>query len=622
MSRSPADTPAQPSPGAHRAGEAAAPWAQHLLFVLIAALLAVRHLFMFHARTHLFHIHLLTENFQNIDRGTLWVRGEELGNTGLLVGGPLYVWLSYPARLFDNPVLGMHVVYFALNLVCLGAWFYCATDDLLPRRTRWLAAVVLAVLPENAIDLAENMTMMSMLLLPLFVTFVRGLRPGSWRWMVVPGVVAGMAACVHQAALTFVAVLGAALLLQPELRWRRTGAALAGLALVVATIALPSLAVAPPPPGMPVDLGASESPWNTLPYRLTNLLGYPAAVGGLLLAVVWWIRGRAKPGHKVAVLWLLLGGLGAAVALTARDALRNELGAPVPQWRDVRFGVLNPARAVLIAAAAWWLHDHLRRRLPQVIRSELALPLAAALATLALAVPTTLDAQQRYRSRFRPGDALPCRYRLFASDVRSSRHLYPLYAALADDPDVRSGRPLAWSESFLSYDMIMVTRWQDRRPPPSAVERATTVMVPRLPRADLAGLRNTRDYVLGLAVSNVRDARRAIPAAGGPIPLWPWTLTQKRRWLLVAGRGVPAGARVRLAAEASGKTVRVRPVDGCTFSERGDPHFQYHLFDLTRLPAGARDLRVTGATPADPALAPQVLLLPRRRPGRTVLPRP
>ena len=83
----------------------------YLLLLLLAAALGLRHLHLYYTETNILHLEPLADAFLRITLGQGWLStGQELGESRVTFGGPLYTWLSYPALLLSrNPVTGLHL---------------------------------------------------------------------------------------------------------------------------------------------------------------------------------------------------------------------------------------------------------------------------------------------------------------------------------------------------------------------------------------------------------------------------------------------------------------------------------------------------------------------------------
>ena len=90
-----------------------------LLYLLLCALLAARHLSLYYGHTEFAHFGQIARSLALMEQGQLWFAGSELVQTGLRLGGPIYYWLHLPALLFHNPVVGLHLYYSLLELAAI-----------------------------------------------------------------------------------------------------------------------------------------------------------------------------------------------------------------------------------------------------------------------------------------------------------------------------------------------------------------------------------------------------------------------------------------------------------------------------------------------------------------------
>ncbi len=338
-----------------------------LLFLLTAALVGVRNYIWSRTGSMASHLAELADSVTALRAGPFAVKGVEIADTGLSIGGPVYAWLNAPALLFDNPVRGVEWTYLIYMVAALGVWIFCPTEPLLPRRTRLVAALPLALFCELHVELIENTTLLGILAVPLFVVFLNGLRARSaWR-MLAPGVLAGFSLQVHVMTLFLLPILGLGVLARRE-RWLQRGLAL-GLGLAVVVLAFLR--------AYSGESGVAEgSAWSWLQLqswmgpiqtRAVALVAYPAALLGIGVTAARWVRRPAASlGATLAVIWLLAGitlicvgyAYNPVEAFDPYAALPFEWLAPlVAVDLEHRFALVNPARAVLMAVAAIWIHE-------------------------------------------------------------------------------------------------------------------------------------------------------------------------------------------------------------------------------------------------------------------------
>ena len=104
------------------------------------------------------HIDNLFYDFAQIDAGHWWVEGPHLAESGFQLGGPMYAWLHLPARLFPNPVTGLHLTYGAYQVAAILALVLMARRIALPTGAVWTAALMIAADGWLVQPLIENST--------------------------------------------------------------------------------------------------------------------------------------------------------------------------------------------------------------------------------------------------------------------------------------------------------------------------------------------------------------------------------------------------------------------------------------------------------------------------------
>jgi len=436
----------------------------HAVVILALLVLGLRHAqTMLQGSEHL-HLQILIGLFDWIDAGRLWVRGEELGNTGLYLGGPLYAWLSYPARLLsDNPMLGLHLTYMLVEAACLLVWFYTPTAPALSRRARLVSGLALALMVESKVFICQNDTLMGMLAVPLFVTFLWAIRSTSWRAMALPGVLAGLAVCLHQMALFLLPAMGVTLLVRREMFLPRAAAGIVGMLATVALFTVPGLVMDNRSivDGPPVQMGG-----DVLAFALsfcTNMVGYPTAlVGALLVGLALARRQQVLSGEQLALIWFLVGGASLILLLALRQMAVDPMSTPPPTYRDVRFAMINPARAVLMAAALLWLYDRAaqaleRRSLPRPTEAQ-ATAVAAVVSMVVLALLVA-----RGVARLEQEWALQTVDGRIESPRRTST-TFMLHDSLSRDPAVIAGKLPDPMGPLFHLDLAAAVKWRHFSP--------------------------------------------------------------------------------------------------------------------------------------------------------------
>jgi hypothetical protein len=337
----------------------------HVLVLLFASVLGVRHMALHFGYSEFAHIAEIVDSLALMDQGQWLFPSSDLWETDIRGGGPLFYWLHYPARFISkNPVLALAVYYALLEGLAIGAFLVGALRwRVFPEEITWAAALLLCFYSGHKLVLAENMTLAVDLTIPALPALIMALavaerRPDRGRHLlplVFVGVLLGLAQQIHLTVIFLVPGLVAAVGLTPGPRLRRLLALLAGWGLVLVAFAP---ALEPPPPA---GDGVAELWWMLLEQfsaadlavSLITLLFDPLSILGLSLAAAAWTRGRGtdpsglatRTALAIAAAWLVLPGL----LLTVACSYLQTMG-----W-DSRHGMIYPARAVLGATALFWL---------------------------------------------------------------------------------------------------------------------------------------------------------------------------------------------------------------------------------------------------------------------------
>ncbi len=363
---------------------------QLTLFFTALALVGAQHVAGFLQGAELVHLADLIRDLYAMAQGSAWVQGPELAETGVAPGGPMYVWLHTPGRLLHDPVLGIHGVYLAWELLAVLLWALAARRGVLSPAAAWTGLILLVGMPRPALALLENGTIAGLLVAAGFALGLVVLQRPRVGWSLLAGVLFGAAIQCHLFGLLGLLALGGVVLLQREHRLRRLLGLLVGAGLVVA-LCVPGMDLTSEAGGTDVSFGFAQ-----LVPGLLSAVTEPA-VRGLIYQLFqpWWL---ALPGLAAAVWMLVRGGPGRAGAgfvlawfglyvLISLPSVTQVSGAydadvlAVCQDRMARMvGLSAPARAALMGLALWLAFALCRRWVPPVRRlPEVALPLVAAL---------------------------------------------------------------------------------------------------------------------------------------------------------------------------------------------------------------------------------------------------
>ena len=489
-----------------------------LLLLLLAVVLALRHLHLYFTETNILHLEPLADSFLRMTLGQGWIStGQELGESRVTFGGPLYTWLSYPSLLLSrNPVVGLHLCYYLLELAGLAVWMLWPAGGKLPKEVRWLGAVMLALYPEAKVELCENATVMAYLLPPVMITFIWSLRDRAWKSMLLPGALLGAAVQVHAMAAVLAPALLLALIHDRQLAVRR-GLALCAGALLVGLVSLSaeSYSVQQGADIMSYIWSHFSSPRMAL--GLLHLVKDPLVLLGVALLVAARRRGeRLSTVMVLALAWLVLGVLGASIVYARESTIFFPF---MP-----RFALINAGRVVLAGAGAWWLLRALDRRLQgRIIRRlspTVAVPIILAAATLYMA-PGLVRGYRSLDAEYGRVASGPCLCELLDSH-NLSRFRKRSFDDLLDLPPLLNAPVRVEPYDRLGRELSTAQIWQPATGgawPPRMPGAGTVAAAPLTPRFD---------------ISRIPGARRqgnlfAIP---GCLPVDPSVLTNEGRLML------------------------------------------------------------------------------------------
>ena len=321
---------------------------QGVLFMLIVVLLALRHLAIFYSVAEFPHFPQVVNAFKHLDSVDPWVQGTAMWETRLQLGGPLFFWLNYPVRLFDDPVVGVHVYYFLLELsvICLWLLWGPRTMGLTPELS-WVGGFFLALAFNSKIIVCENMTMAVYLAVVLFLAFVWAVGKQSAKPMALVGLLLGMTVQVHVATLALAVPIVAVVWLERRQRARRL-LVLGAAWLVVVLVSLKGIHTLDQQHGSyALTQLLTRFSWGNLASRLFLSYGFPLTLLGLGLGIYTWYKdGTRSVALKLTILWLVFPYVLLSVALAYMGG---------HQSNESRYAMLNPARAVLAGMGLTWL---------------------------------------------------------------------------------------------------------------------------------------------------------------------------------------------------------------------------------------------------------------------------
>ena len=430
----------------------------------LSTLLAASHFLHFVTDSEFAHFGDLVSAFTALNSGHPFVLGPELAETGITLGGPMFYWLSYPSWLFENPVVGIHVWYFALEWGSLAAWLCLGRWARLHRHVLWISAFLLVVYPENRQLFCENLTVAAYLGIPLFMSGVVGLRARHWAAMIAPGVLLGLSFMVHHLAAVFIGAFLLVLLLRRPLPLAKV-AVLSGVMLL--TYAPVTLLVPTTTNVHDVERLFADDLYGLVPNPVDWLLTivhygrYSLFVPVLVVAAfAGGFKAGERHGLQLAIPWFA----GVFLVVTAYLALISNLEGAY------RMGIANPARALVASVALVWLLESARGRLPRqwrAVASPDLLLTAGCIAGTLLLGGGGLYAKARWDSYFEQVRQTQCTNRLLGEDFNKPSYIsYVLYRAMAEaglgaPASVHSQAPVGWNVQFIPNALSWLSYHQD-----------------------------------------------------------------------------------------------------------------------------------------------------------------
>ena len=459
----------------------------HVLPALCAAIVGLRHLLTYYCFAHLLHPVELAEGLRALDRGELWsIRGQQLGDTPLQVGGLLYTVMMLPARLVDNPVLGIFLWHCVMELLAIGVWIVLGLRSGVRRELVLGAALFLALYAEPKLEPLENHTVMCFVAIALFAVLLTALRSSRLWPMVLAGVLLGLAVHLHQSSVALGPAELVAVLAWPEHRWRRLLALTAG-GTAVLLLALPGLHIIEPG-----ELHPSRKKWADIPlvlvyiHHLGVMFRYLLATVGFSVLLVGFVERRWRGSLTwLSLSWFLLAGLAASGMLLF-------FGEVAGERIEMRYAVLNPARAVLAALGlVWllhWLNKAVRRLTGRIVRATHVLT-GLALVSVALLVWQVLHHRAEYLATYRRESTQTC-YFGYSTHSRYGRYFRLLLDELHPCWEPVHGKQVhvKTDESFAGF-VGLLWAWHGGYPGRQEQEgESISLVMPRMPRVDVSTL--------------------------------------------------------------------------------------------------------------------------------------
>ena len=545
-----------------------------LILILLVGTLALRHVVVFFTAAEILHLEALADSFAMIDNGQAWVGGQLLGGSGVRFGGPLYSWLNYPARFWDNPVLGVHINNFGLELASLLVWLFWPTRGALRQDLRWIAGALLVLYPEPKMEVCENAAVMLHLLPPLLVTLVWALRGRSWISMLLPGALWGAALVVHASSAVLLPALVFTVIWQRQLVARRLLLLFLGTAAVCAVMLH----------GAQHDVQQGQRVWQWIwdsasarraGLLLLHLVKDPTALLGLVLLLIAWRRGqRPAAVELLALVWFVVGVLCLALLYSR---LESRLDPFMP-----RFALANPGRVLLSAAGLSWVLARIRRwagpRWDRVLRWDSLVPATMMLTILIMAVmlPRLRDKLDEDLQQHRRH---PCLCDQLEREMWS-RYRLRFFDQLIGHPAVAAPGSLC-ARGLLGKDLAIAASWRPGSGRPAVPRRQLkpTAVLPKLSGlapADPGGAAGQRLLLIpGCTPLDTRalTSGRLVPGPHGQSGTLALIILVSNQ-----PRAVLRAPRVNLVDRKTSR--EVPPLDRCACRQEGPFVGGWYLFDL------------------------------------------
>ena len=329
-----------------------------LLALALLGTLGTSHVAAFLDQAQLLHGANLLKALERINRGQIWVESPMFGDSGLSIGGPLYYWLYTPGRLVDNPVLGVHLVYFGLEAAALLLWVLLARRAVVREEVAWIGALLLAGSWLPKITLAENSTMAGFLVTASFGVLSAALARPRVGWMAAAGLLLGAAVQVHPAAAMALPAAVVAVIAAGGPRLRRAVELALGLLLPMVLLYWGFYLDAAPDGGtrgqipVPGDTKGAHGELEVCWYLLRQLSPQVLVLVGAGVAVSSVGGGRRRCAGLLLLTWLVVAC--PATLLAASQAYLHGLHT-IQDRVDRILALLGPLLTCLEAGALWWI---------------------------------------------------------------------------------------------------------------------------------------------------------------------------------------------------------------------------------------------------------------------------
>ena len=465
---------------------------QGVLFVLIVVLLALRHLAIYYSVAEFPHFPQLVNAFKHFESVDLWAQGNAVWETRLQLGGPMFYWLNYPVRLFADPVIGIHIYYFMLELAVICLWLVWGPRTMgLTTELSWAGGFFLALAFNSKSIVCENMTMAVYLSAVLFLAFVWAMSKKSARPMALVGLLLGMMVQIHVATLALAPALFIVIWLHGQLRARRFVVLLLAWAAVVALSVKGIHTVDQQHGSYAMTQLLTRFSFGNLASRLLLSWFFPLSLLGLGLGLHAWLRaGTRTLALRLIILWMVIPYVLLSVALAYLGGF---------QAHESRYAMLNPAKVLAAGMGLTWLVAKANPWLQRVFNRKVEVMDVLIGAGLVLVMVTSLDARRHWetfeeRHAARADKACNCDFWQYRD---LSRHWQKFYAAVR-----RRGLP----RSLLAGDLVeanapnreeteALVYWL--RGTPAEQSRTTTnylVVTPKMTGFDLSRLKGAKGY--------------------------------------------------------------------------------------------------------------------------------
>jgi len=463
---------------------------QIVLFMLILVLLALRHLALYYSVTEFPHFPQLVDAFKHLDSVNPWVQGAPMWETRLHPGGPLFFWLSYPARVFDDPVIGIHLYYFLLELSVIGLWLLWGPRTGLTTELSWAGGFFLAVAFNSKFIVCENMTMAVYLAAVLFLALVWAMGKDSCKPMALVGLLLGVTVQVHVSTLVLALPLVLVVLLDKRLRASRLLVLGAAWLLVVLISFKGVYTLDEQHRSYAMTQLLTRFSWGNVPSRLFLSWQFPLSLLGLGLGIYTWYKdGARSAGLRLTILWL-------AIPYVLLSVMLAYMGGYAPH--EPRYAMLNPARALLAGMGLTWLVARANPWLRRRFHREVDLLDVLIGAGLVLALVGALDARRHW-------EAFEARHAARASRTCNcdfwqyrdlSRHFQKFYAAVSRRglPPQLAGKIVLASSPNREETEALIYWMRGRQGDPRKTAASYLLVTPKLDSFDLSRVEGAKDY--------------------------------------------------------------------------------------------------------------------------------